>query len=1010
MSTTPSTASSDELLLQPGTKRKIETGIAKERVDTLSRLLSDLTMIHKMLVELRSKKNLDQNDFNQLIDLMPVRESLSGAEAKLETFFSKIETSFQPVTATILLVQDEECFNSSKGLPGRAKIMRNLKSFARTMQRIPLFIFNKILEVGGGKKRDYPVWEHTVYPGKAARYVLYSEHQHPETWIHSDRRYYRELVQIMEVMFRNLCESLEVTDIKISGKQQIAYRETIQTAIDALKTLRNKVRQALQKVESECRLFVDELADSIQNISRIAGTAEFPNRRYSDKRLFKLKEAAVTQLHSHYADWYKDYNALADRVVAVKSLYGFLMSLITSAGKLHQRIDALYTESIKARVEKINASYIVIHEEFDDKSIRGDRKSVQKAIGILNKKLNGEVIKPLEMLLSGLANKQDMFSGAEEFIRQIVDDSGKLPGEIDLIESIEEERIPPKTVTERIDLRRAIGAYIRSDIIRDIKPITSRIESYVSRINRELDELSSITDVNLTMAADVLDDSDDKNTSEEALKLIIESLDRIENRIKLTIGSIETENEECLRIVRSQTGEAVYYLRDLILKRELIRLKWKTRELEARTTAIGWKEELVSRSQSFFKSSAVAFRNTGKKVVFLWNKLRKLMGYKETVDVSIKTDVANYLAETERRIAELPLIYRKLYSFEPLQDKRYLTGRNNAISRFSKSWANWEKGLFSNTVYIGERGSGKTTMINMTKDIPDPAIERIVVGMNYTISDTSILLQDLCKALSLDSTGNTEDFILSVHQMPQRKIVILEGFQNLYLRNINGFDAIENFLLILSRTADKIFWVVTSSRYAWNYLDKVLRASEYFTDIIYCDRLSGHEIRELILNRHAMSGYDLKFEADAQVAQSRVYKKLGGNVELQQEYLSDRYFDDLSEIAEGNATIAIIYWLRSVGAADTSRIFISPLEEKRVQLSADLSEDALFTLAAILIHDDLTVGQLAQVLNISSARSRLLLSRMKSRSILTEREERYYLNNMLYRHATRIVTGKNILH
>jgi hypothetical protein len=1009
MSKTLPTASHDVLLMQSGTRRRIETGIAKDRVTALSRLLSDVTTIHKKLVELRSSGKIEQDDLNQLIDLMPARDSLSGAEEMLNAFFSKIEDAFQPVVATMWLAQDEECFNSSSGLAGRGKMIRKIKSFVRSVQRAPLFVYNKTIGAGGGEKRDYPDWKHTLYPGKAARYVLYSEYQHPETWIHSDRRHYRELVLIMEVMFRNLCESLEVADM--GENQQIAGRETVQTAIDALKSLRNKVRQALQKVESESRLFVDELAISIHSISLIAGTAEFPNRRYSEKRLHKLKQAAIARLHGHYADWYKDYDARADRVLAVKSLYVFLVSLITSSGKLHQQIDALYTESIKNRIEKISAAYMVIHKEFDDKSIRGDRNSVQKAIGILNKKLNGDVIKPLEMLLSGLTNQEAIFSGAEEFIRQIVDASVKLPGEIELIDSVEEDRVPPRTGTERIDLRRAIDAYIRSDIIRDIKPITSRIESYISRINRELEELSSITDVNLGMAADVLDDSNgDENTSEEALKLIIESLDRIENRIKLTIGSIETENEECLKIVSLQTGEAVHYLRELILKRELIRLKWKTRELEARTTALGWKEELASRSQTFFTYFTVFIRTSGKKAVFLWNKLRRLLGYKQTLDESIKTDVANYLAETERRIAELPLIYRKLYSFEPLQDRRYLTGRNNAISRFRKSWTNWEKGLFSNTVYIGERGSGKTSMINMTKDIPDPAFERIVVSMNFTISDTSILLNDLCKALSLVGAGSTEDFIQSVLQMPHRKIVILEGFQNLYLRNINGFDAIENFLLILSRTANKIFWVVTSSRYAWNYLDQVLKASEYFTDIIYCDRLSGQEIKELILNRHAMSGYDLTFEADAQVAQSRAFKKLGGNEKLQQDYLSDRYFEDLSEIAEGNATIAIIYWLRSVDAADTSRIFISALEEKRVQLSTDLSEDALFTLAAILIHDDLTVGQLAQVLNISAARSRLLLSRMKSRSILTEHDERYYLNNMLYRHATRIVTGKNILH
>jgi len=1008
MNKTERTETLPEVLLNPGSKKRIETGITKLRLDTLSRLLSDITTIHKKLVETHSSKGFDQNDLDQLIDLLPVRDFKTEAEAKLEALFSIIENAFPATSTALKLEQNEECFISSPGLSGKTRLIRNFKSFVRAAQRIPLFLFNKTIEIVGWERRDYPAWRHTVYPGKVTRFVFYTELQHPDLWIQSEGRYYRELVQIMEAMFHNLCESLGGTEM--SGKHEIAGQESIPIAIDSLKSLRSRVRQAIQKIESECQLYVDELAGSVQNTARIAGTAEFTHRRYSDKKLLRLKQAASTRLISQYEGWFKDYAALYDRVKAVKSLYGFCVNLTASAGKLQQRIDSLYSVSIKSRIEKIYSSYMIIHTEFDDKSIRGDRKSVQKAIGVLNRKLNEDVINPLEELLSGLAKQEEVFIGAEEFIREIVDASVKLPGDIDLIENRDEERVPPVTETERINLRRAIDAYIRNDIIRDIKPITSRIESNINRINRELEELRSITDVNLSMAADILEDNNEENTSEEALTLIIESLDRIENRIKSTVGYIETENEECLGIVSSHTGEAVHYLLDLILKKDLIRLKWKTRELEARTTAIGWKEDIASRSRSFFRQAAVSLRTAGIKAVLLWNKLRNLLGYKEQIDGTIKTDVANYLAETERRIAELPLIYRKLYSFEPLQDRRYLTGRNSAIARFKKSCVNWEKGLFSNTVFVGERGSGKTSLINMTKDIPDPAIGRVVVSMDYTISDISILLDELCKALSLESVSNTDDFIQCVLQMPDRKIVILEGFQNLYLRNINGFDAIESFLLILSRTSGKIFWIVTSSRYAWNYLAKVLNATEYFTDIIYCDRLSGQEIKELILIRHAMSGYDLLFEPDAQVVQSRTYRKLGGNVQLQQEYLADRYFDDLAEIAEGNVTIAIIYWLRSVEASDTSKIIISALEEKRVQLSSDLTEDALFTLAAILIHDDLTVDQLAQVLNISSARSRLLLSRMKSRSILTEREKRYYLNNMLYRHATRIVTGKNILH
>ncbi|MFU8860169.1 MAG: hypothetical protein ACNA8K_07075 [Cyclonatronaceae bacterium] len=887
-------------------------------------------------------------------------------------------------------------------------MIRKLKALIRNVQRIPFSLYNGLFRKGSSKQKDYPVWKHTVHPGRVARNVIYNESRLPESWLHNDRRYYRELVQIYEDMFRRLFDAHGNSDV--SSNMKTAGREVIQSAVDAVKSLRNKVRQALQNVESECHLFSVEITDAVHNTAAVAGTLEFPHRWYDDKRLLGSRQAAVQRMSSYNRDWQKDYNALADRVLALKSLYGFSVNLIEAAGKLHKDIDSLYSKSIKIPVQSIYESFNIIHKKFDDKRIKGNRKSVRSAIGGLKQELKDVVINPLEKLLSGLAEKDELFNGAEDFIREIVEATVKLPGSIELIQNTDDERVPPKTDTEQIDLQRAIDAFVRSDIIRDIKPVSSRIEKYIARTNRELIELGSITDVNLSMAADALDDPEAENSSEEALKLIIESLDRIENRIKFTIESIESENKECLGIIHSHTSDATDYLINLVLNKDLINLKWKTREFEARTKAIGWKENLISRSHSYTKKIVLTQKIAGKKVTVIWNNLRGFLGYKGKVDDTITTNVANYLAETEQRISELPLIYRKLYSFEPLKDKRYLTGRNSALLKFGKSWLNWQKGLFANTVFVGERGSGKTTMIHMIEEITEPEIEHLVVCMNYTISDISILLGELCKTLSMEPVKSAVEFIDSVNELPGKKIVILEGFQNLYLRNINGFDAIERFLLILSRTPGKIYWVVTSSRYAWNYLDKVLNVSEYFTDIIYCDRLSNHEIRDMILNRHAMSGYDLVFEPGSQDMQSRSYRKLEGNPQQQQEYLSERYFENLAEIAEGNATIAIIYWLRSVARTDTSRIYISQLEEKRVQMRADLTEDALFTLAAILMHDDLTVDQLAGVLNMSTSRCRLLLSRMKSRNILTEHEDRYYLNNMLYRHATRIVSGKNILH
>ena len=60
------------------------------------------------------------------------------------------------------------------------------------------------------------------------------------------------------------------------------------------------------------------------------------------------------------------------------------------------------------------------------------------------------------------------------------------------------------------------------------------------------------------------------------------------------------------------------------------------------------------------------------------------------------------------------------------------------------------------------------------------------------------MLRQLCDVLGMQKVDSAEAFIEQVNASKNKTVVFLEGFQNLYLRNMNGFEALEAMLLIVN--------------------------------------------------------------------------------------------------------------------------------------------------------------------------------------------------------------------
>ena len=58
------------------------------------------------------------------------------------------------------------------------------------------------------------------------------------------------------------------------------------------------------------------------------------------------------------------------------------------------------------------------------------------------------------------------------------------------------------------------------------------------------------------------------------------------------------------------------------------------------------------------------------------------------------------------------MIYGSLFKLAPIEDRRFLIGRDRELAGLEQALSDWDAGRFAACVFVGARGSGKTSLLN----------------------------------------------------------------------------------------------------------------------------------------------------------------------------------------------------------------------------------------------------------------------------------------------------------
>lgn len=608
--------------------------------------------------------------------------------------------------------------------------------------------------------------------------------------------------------------------------------------------------------------------------------------------------------------------------------------------------------------------------------------------------------------------------------------------------------LPPLDVAQSVrtvEFRDIVAQSLDALHLEALRTSAAPVLAFLEQARGECREVPKVVAYNLTAARDeLLAEEEDEETDadavlEDARSLTLQGLERTAQALdQIRAGSLGPFHAFAER-AHGVIHRALVQAHDRLTVEKAVQEQIR----DVRSLLEGWLRRLEDRAGGWWQGirrwTERSSRRLSVRVQRLIRKGKSAVGAQELEEGEAERAM-EVLRGIPALLEPLPLVYRRLYSFQPVSDPSLLMGREEETAWVSRRWAAWQEGLRSPSVLTGAVTVGATSFLNVLavtlfqdarvvripflrrRTSPDSVAERVAEGLR----NAEVLGEEETGPWTLDDLA--ERLLDRTPEEGGRPLVLLvEHLSHLFLRVPGGAQTVERFLAFQARTSPVVFWLTCTSDPFWKLLRKMESRA---TTLVTAGTLSGmdrSELETLIMARHQRSGVPLEF-LPPRDPNPLLKRKLGRarTEEARQEILRSEFFDRLHRGSQGNVIMAILLWLKS--ADFTTRegwLRLHPPRPLRFGFMDELDLELDFALMALVEHTSLTVEELARVFQVDeddafqtleALRGRMLLDRLDTRGGLLEPVEqieegvRYRIPPILGQVVSNYLRNQNILH
>ncbi|MEL6559045.1 MAG: hypothetical protein AAFQ94_12730 [Bacteroidota bacterium] len=918
----------------------------------------------KVLYDLIQEKCVEQD---------PVRfsEIYSG-------LITSLNQAFETVPEKTNQVQSKERFFAQTGDSFFLKIAKSFKRLSFNVTKIPARIGNVIKS----NKQPINYWNQEVLLRNLTRKYFHAE-------------LISSLKPVTDLIFKSKLEAYS----KLKKWESDFQKADVIAVEPQITAIRESAESIKTTVKNEVANIMDQLENQFRDDLEKAGTMELPGRNFKTEKVTAEIEKAETNWNSHFDGWSNTFYAFMEKWSSDLDIHILKYNAQVEFGNFQ-------SAQIKKLIEHIEPEINAIQDFIDRamETLEQDQESIVKELKKIvyqaNKTLDQQLVPKLcEKLASrnitGLINKLEID------IRQHVD---LIAQDHVLLKSDSFQEPVSKDELNKVSLNELIKFEILSVFQSDLDKIKNGLFTSLEKTTLEVSDLDHIITFSVNSA--ISTSADEGRNEQEVVSIAMEGLKRAGARL----ADVRKKLEESLAGNILKLDEAIGRFCESIMK---LTVHENVQDLKLRITkakATLQAEEVRKELQQEFEEGKRNFTSFLKKT---YNQVNDGLAFLRDKFILTRAkpvltrDVSDFLLESQSAIDKLPLIYRRLYKIEPLDDLELFEGREAEIEAFKEAYGNWNKNRYVTTIVLGEKWGGFTTFLNyvIKKGRLAYSIKRWSIDESICRSEDFIRL--LSEVINQKGVSNQENLIAYLNG-GSKQIIVLENIQNLYLRKTDGFHAMNALFEIMSATCRNVFWIATSTIYCWNYLTKSINIQDFFTNQIEMKSFSKEQITNVIWKRNRISGFNIRFLVEEEHKHDKKFQKL--NEEQQQVYLKEQFFDGLNTFSKSNVSLALKFWLMSTREVDEHTITIGKFNQPNLNFLKVLSMDKIYILLALVLHDGLNAKEISEVLNENRESCTHTLFALQKDGIIVFNDEQFMINTVVYRSVIAVLKAKNLIH
>lgn len=915
-------------------------------------------------------------------------------ELLFDTYFTALNTYLETLDETIIRTQDKERFLGLETDSKMLKFRKGIKNSLFKVSKLPL----KAANVFRKTKKEVVYWQQEIPFKNATEYYFKSELTNNLTEVID--AIYKEISEITDKYWsvdKKIDEKIELyleNNIVLDFSDELLFVEVAE--IPSLETRIENHKKSFQEI-------FDTAVLNYTNALYKTDTIELSANFFSQQNITNYQKNVTEKSHKDALLWQNTFSVFESDWELDIEIFTIIFKVMFTYEELENSIEkrALLIEKELRTIK----NYITnVKNTIAD----SDTKTAVKATIIIElKNLGKNFNKLIEETTTRITN-QEIPLQINDFEENVLNVLNTLSTKRAISS---DNNYTTKTAASAINY---ISPYelvtyqswpsLASKIKQAKLDLNLKLTTFVEDINA----LSQVSEFNLESALSLFDNESQENTSKENTpkKVALEGLERSEEKIedlKNTLVNLNTTNGELLLPSITKFHKSILKLTDTENITEIRLTIAKAKSIEKSKLL---KEKVKNNFKNFVPVAILYGKTKYKKTAASVKSILLRNGlYKEPADVT--SDLSEFLKQAEKALDELPYVYQRLFRSETLQNEALFIGRTNALGTLDSAYNAFQKNQYAATVIIGERGSGKTSLIHNFINKNKKLSKATFLSSKENISELYELITFL--NTSFDKELSTIEEWIAYFNSGKKRTIVLEDIQYFYFRKVGGFNVLHQLSNLISSTKSSVFWIITSAKYAFQYLDKSIQISELFAFNIQMLEMDKETMKEALIKRHKISGYNLHFEQPPVAYLSSKFLK--SPEEVQQEILKEEFFSDINKIAQSNFRIAFMYWIRSTVKVSGSTIYMRSLKTIDTSFLNQLPPVKLLFLNSILLQERLSLQDIVELSSLNEQQTKNIVHALFENGLLTMDNEKFYtINIFLYRQITTLLKSKNVIH